>query len=261
MGIKINGVHSDTFDVAVRTISMPLVAEKKVKTVSIDGVDGDFIIENGYKNKFMELEFTTYSETLQGRLEKMRKLTKWITSKGTLVHDGEPLMNYTIVKTTNDVNQELLYNSQTVRFNATFELLPFLESNFDDNSPIWETCEDLWDDADFKWQGLKRDFTVSIGDEIVIENIGDVDSYPLIKLTGVANTISIGSMSINNLDGIIFIDGRRGYMVVYDELKNNKISSFSGDFLKLLIGENPFTIGGDFQNTIDVSFEYVDMFI
>lgn len=264
MGITINGIHSDTYDVAVRTISMPLVAEKKTKTTSVPGVNGDYVTESGYKNKFMELEFEVHDETLYGRMRKTRMLVAWIIARGKLSHDAEPHRQYTIVKSTNNINDKFNYESRTVKFTAIFELDPILEDSFDTEDVIWSEAHISWQDANFPWTGQPKTFDVSNGSEINVTNLGNYPSYPTIKLTGVADSISFGGITFTNLDGIVYIECNPKAEVAYElsgETKVNRYSDISGEFIALEPGDNNFTITGTITGTVELFFDHRNAYI
>lgn len=106
-------------------------------------------------------------------------------------------------------------------------------------------------DIELYWDGIVTkngsNITVQIDNfsSFNMFNDGNVESYPLIKLTGSGN-ITVGvngkTFTVNNVNSYVYIDSL--YMTCYKDT-TNYISNFSGEFIKLSPGINTFSITGN----------------
>ena len=254
MGITFNGTHSDTFDICVKTESMPYIGRKRSATVSVLGRDGGYVFDDAYENIIIPLQFSYYTESLTKRRKIAREIASWLSTTGILIFDYELDMEYEVVKQPNDISAN--FNWFTDDFIINFECKPYQKRIFDDATYAWEDVPIAWEDANFSWEGEPKSFDVTSGDTISITNKGTYKALPTIKLTGIGDSCVIGPMTYSNLNGDVYIDCDG--MVVYSlngEVKENKILNFEGDFIKLEPGENEFVIGGTFDNLV-VEFIY-----
>lgn len=243
----------------MKTFKYPGLPSVRTSKQSVIGRDGNFNFSDGFNNKIIRVTLTAIDAAdISERRANARYLEAVLAKPGQLTLDYETDIFYLANA----------YKGADVQFNASFDTLSiefecdtFALSRINDQIP-WEEIDTQWASWAMPWEGDPEEFTVVPTDVIDVNNRGNHESLPIIKLDGVGDvtlTHSNGStLTYTGLNGIINIDTRN--MIVYDDLLANKISSFSGDFIGLVIGDNLITVTGTFV-TLDVEFENKDYFI
>ncbi len=261
MGITFNNRHSDEFGVCVNTTSMSVIPQKRQMDEEVQGRDGSYIFEDGYNNIKIELECTIPGDKILDRRKKARQVALWLTDTGILVFDYERDIEYNVVKVTNDVAESMLSREYRDTFTIIFECEPYQHQSYYNDNLTWDDATGAWDYTNIPWEGHDRTFTVSAGQTIDVINAGTYKTFPVIKLSGQALSITMGPIIFTNLSGIVYIDCKNKLVYSLDgDSKVNKIGNFDGDFLELLPGSNKFQIGGTITNLV-VEFDYRNTYL
>lgn len=262
MGFKFNGKNSDDFGFYFTTSAMPYIPQKKQTKAAVPGRDGEYIFEGDYENIQIELACVMGHYEISARRKMAREIAAWLSKPGTLVFDYEEDIEYQVVAITNNINASIIGREYRDEFTITFTCAPYqLQSYFNDNL-TWGQIDSGWGYTELPWGGsYPRKFTVTNGSTMTLTNNGTYQALPLIKIEGVANSISFGGMNLISLNGIVYVDTVN--YVVYSELngvKTNRIGWFTGDFIKLQSGDNVFTVTGDITSAT-VEFIYKNTYL
>lgn len=260
MGITYNGIHSDTFQIAVSIKSLPYLPKKRQTTIEVQGRDGGVVFEDSYDNINIELscQIGGYEPSL--RRSAARKIAAWLSATGgQLIFDYEPDKVYTVVAIVNDVSSSI--DGWIENFTINFTCKPYQTSLIYNDELTWNDANFPWNDANFPWLGYSRIFTdVRNGDILSVGNAGTYKALPVVKLDGVAATVTIGSMTYSNLAGIIYIDCEEQVVYSISGAKVNQILNFSGEFIEILPGVNNIIVSGSITS-LNVEFDYKNTFI
>lgn len=242
MGFRLNNTHSDEFDICVNTTSIPLIPSKRQVKTKVQGRDGEHVVEDGYDNIQIKMECKITGDVLIRR-KNIREFKTWLLQNGSLILDHEPDVVYKIISTMTNVELKPRgYELPIDEFEIIFECSPIqYDITYNDGS--------IWSDV------------VINGSVITVENLGTYEALPIIKLVGVASSVTIGSFTITGLSGTIYVDCDN--KVVYSLSGNNKvnqISKFNGEFLDLKPGDNVFTITGTITN-LTLEFDYKNTYL
>ena len=262
MGFSLNGIHNDAFEICIKTESLPGLASKRQKSISVQGRDGQHVVEDGYDNVTIRYKCSLHRDTIALRRKATRQIFDWLSNTGPLITDYEPDVIYHVVKVTSDINVKFrAWNVPIEDFEIVFTCKPYQSQSFYLDEITWEEAATMWDEADFPWDGFTRTFTVEDGDTISISNLGTYKALPIIKLSGVAATVTIGEFTYTNLSGDVYIDCDD--QVVYTlsgDTKVTAISNFSGDFPSLAPGINEFAVSGTITNLI-VEYDFKNTYL
>lgn len=261
MGFKLNNNHSDEFDICVRTTSLSLIPSKRQVKTKVPGRDGEQVVEDGYDNIKIKMICKIAGEDLSRR-KRVREIKIWLLQNGSLILDQESDIEYKVVSTMTNVELKPLgYELPVDEFEIIFECRPMQYNTFYNDGITWIDGEGFLDYLDVPWDGLERIFAVTNGSVINVENLGTYEALPIIKLIGVASSVTIGTFVITNLSGTIYVDCDS--KVVYSisgGSKVNQISKFSGSFLDLKPGLNTFTITGTITD-LTLEFDYKNTYL
>ncbi|MDD3288111.1 MAG: phage tail family protein [Alphaproteobacteria bacterium] len=266
MGFTFNGVHSDSLGFVYQTKKMPYVAPKRSSVVTIPGRNGQVVFEDGYDNIIIELACKLPGEDIYGRRKAAREIASFLSQTGILIFDYEPDMQYQVVKSGSDISSVFGDRTHIEDFTITFECEPYQTNTFynDDLGDAWDAAEISWDEARYPWDGtgVTRIFSnMTSGKTMTLYNAGTFDALPVIKLEGVATSLSFGGMTFTNLNGTVYIDTKN--QLAYSlsgSAKVNKISNFSGNFPKIGVGFTTFTVSGTISS-LKVTFDYKNTYL
>lgn len=221
----------------VKTVSNPILPEKRISSEYIMGRDGSYKFEDGYKDKILVFDCTLIDKDLNNRRETIREIAKWLSNQGELVLDYENDKKYIVTQTVNNIELALLNKRDT--FTVTFICKPQQYSKYFNNTYTWNNVID--------------------GSSYSIYNHGTYKALPTIELVGTANSITLecngNQFTYSNLNGSVTIDCEN--MVVYEGDKVNRIQNFNGDFLEFTEEQNVINATGDIIDvTINFKFDY-----
>lgn len=259
MGFKFNELHSDDYGVYFKTETMPYIAPKRSEAVEVQGRDGQYVFEDGYDNIQIELACVIIGSKVLDRRKQARAAAAWLANTGILIFDYEQDMQYRVVKVTNDIASAMVGTAD--EFTIVFECEPYQEQSFYTDAIPWEDAAIAWKYANFPWEGYPRTFEVSAGSSIDVTNAGTYKALPVVVLTGVATTVTIGGFTFNNLNGTVYIDSKN--MLVYSlsgSTKVNRLADFSGDFPVLDPGTNTLAISGTITS-LTLEFDYKNTYL
>lgn len=262
MGFIVNDVSSDTFMMAVLTNSFAVIPSKRTTEITIPGRDGVEVIEDGYNNRVLEFKCTLHAETIAERRKVVREVALLLSQAQTLVYDLEPSVTYTVVQSVHDISSSFNREILTEEFNVKFVCKPTLTLSFDPNELTWDDADFSWDSADIPWIGNPDEFVVQNGSTFSVTNLGTHNSKPVFSLTGVASSISFGGMTLNDLDGTVYIDCE--HWLVYEVsggTKTNRMQDFTGQVIELAPGENEYTVSGSFTGDVTVAIENLNAYL
>jgi predicted phage tail component-like protein len=249
----------------VKTESIPYIPPKRQITKEVQGRDGGYTFEDCYGDIQIPLKCKITGETLLDRRKTAREIAAWLTNKGTLIFDYEPDVEYTVVKITNDIKGMFVgYHLPVDEFTIIFECKPFQKQTYYNDNITWDDITSAWKYFNIPWngEGCDRAFlTVEHGDTLQLANFGTYKARPIITLTGVAATVTIGPFTYTGLNGTIYVDCED--RVVYSEsggVKTNKLPYFTGTFVELVPGVTDLAVSGTITN-LDVTFDYKNTYL
>lgn len=197
--------------------SLPPITKPKlrVERLEIDGRDGSIINELGYESyeKQVEIGLT--------RNYDLDYIMSWLNGEGEITFSNEPDKYYR-VKIINQIDYEKLLRFKKAV--VTFETQPFKYSNIEG----------------------KKTFEVTGLNEIVVRNIGNYKSKPIITLygNGIVNVSLNGTqqfvIDLTN-DTSITLDSEEQEAYSGNELKNRQME---GQFINLEVNKNIITWNG-----------------
>lgn len=233
LGFRFRGTHSNEFaGLVVRTVNNPVLAPTKINRVSIPGRDGSYVFENGFENKVLEFKCALSKGNIPQRRSKVREVAAWLSGTGDLVLDHEKNKVYKVVRVVSDVSLSL---SQVVdEFNLVFEVEPFQYGS---------------------QQMVSTDNPTSVS----VTNNGTTNAETVVSVIGTGNvTVSCGgkSFTLTGMAEKTNLDSRR--MLVYTDTKENRMSIYSGSFIKLAPGANIIAVTGTVSN---ISIQFHDTYL
>ena len=268
MGFKFNNVHSADTGLRVISQSLSLIPSKRSTNISVQGKDGEYVFEDKFDNVIVSLECDIIEVGMITRRRAIREVASLINSTGDLILDSEPDMVYKVVKTSNDIDTEVMATKDT--FSLEFECEPYQTNTFYNDNLTWDNATTAWDYLNMPWDGYERifNFPNPITEETInVFNGGNYESLPLIILSGNASNITIGSFSLTTVPSFpetikTYVDCKRQIVYVKTDTseKSNAYQRFSGEFLKLQPGNNEIQITGSIDELI-IEFDYKNTFI
>lgn len=233
LGFSFRGTHTNSFQgLVTKTINNPLIASKRVKRITIPGRDGSYVFEDGYENKKLEFKCIVTKGSIQERRLRMRQIASWLSGTGDLVLDYEKDKTYKVVRTVSDISVAL--DKIIDEFNLEFEVEPFQ-------------------------YGTKKTISVENPGTFVVHHTGNVAAQTLVSLTGTGDvlvTCGNQSFTLNGMTEKLNLDSKR--MIVYTESKENCLFKHSGDFIKLMPGDNSITVTGA---VTDITIQFCDTYL
>lgn len=259
--------ESSEFSLFVRTQNIPLLASNRKEHINVLGRDTPYDFEDGYNKKEIVLQceigdIFNYSE----RRTVARNIAEWLYEPGELILEYESDKVYQ-ARLINQVDVEMLATYDV--FELEFEVEAITKSNYDNDSITWETANIIWSGAKITWNmsDLETTFTgVTSGNELTINNLGTYEALPVIKLTGVASAATLtdddgNSFTYTGLNGDIYIDCDNRLVYSISGLnKVNERANFTGDYIKLLAGENTIDVIGTIT-TLDIEFIFRNTYL
>lgn len=261
LGFTYNGKHSFEYGLYIRTRNIPLLPQKKVSEETVINKHGSYKFEDGYSDKIIDVECILINGTLQERRLKAREIAVWLSQKGNLIFDHEP-DKYYVVEYVNEINPEFLERHNV--FTITFVCEPFAYSIYSN--------EDAYMLPDFKIDGEMALYLNTTFNDIYepttvkVSNLGTCDALPIIEIDGMALSIIIGtdteSFSIEPMMEKTYVDCKNMIVYTVDQYgkKQNKLSDFVGNFIKLKPGINDISIEGTYLG-VNISFKFKNAYL
>lgn len=216
-----NGV--DSRDMGVDVVAFPEITkpERNIETVNIQGRNNNVYIDYKTYNSYnISIECTI--NKLSKNKQSIDKIISWLDGFGELITSQERDKIYSAcIKDSIGISNVIWVFP---KFIVTFEVQPFKKS-------VNYVNEEL-----------------EITKQTIINNIGTVESSPVITVYGSGNislNINEDTFPINNVQDYITINSE--YLEVYkdNENQNNKYQNF--DFPKFKLGKNIVSFTGDVQ--------------
>ena len=259
MGFKFNNVHSADTGLRVISESLSLIPSKRSTNISVQGKDGEYVFEDKFDNVIVSLECDIIEVGMITRRRAIREVANLINATGDLILDSEPDMVYKVVKTSNDIDTEVMATKDT--FTLDFECEPYQTNTFYNDNLTWDNATTAWDYLNMPWDGYERIFNLTSPSSITVVNAGTYEALPIIKLTGTATNLTVGQFTINSIASeTLYIDCKRQIVYRVDGNKINEYSRFLGEFLKLEPGDNIISVSGTITD-IQIEFDYKNTFI
>lgn len=205
---------------------------RRYRKEQVIGRDGELTFIDGMNNKRVTVLFYFTEGSLSDRRRRVRDITPALLEGGDMIFNFDNDIKYRVqVLDVSDIQLNFSLDELTV----TFEMKPHAVPSSDDEELVWETTDVSWESLDVRWDGadLKRTFHAGTS---TIYNRGNVVSHPLFIMSG-AGTATVGTQSFTVTEACT-VDTDR--LVVYSGT-TNKITSFSGDFIMLPVGESSIT--------------------
>lgn len=268
--ILLNGKSSDDFNLVTKTVSYPLKASNKIRSIDILGKDGAYQIKGELNNKILAISFTHMHNSIETRKKVSRNITKWLSDATELVLDYEPNKKWII--------KDIIADSEIIKsnidtFEVTFIVHP-IQYAITQLAPAiaWKDIKKPWSECNIPWNRVldsPKTFTITGDTQIILKNNGTYKALPKLIFEGKADVVVIkwndggyGEwMRLTNLEGTTTVDC--DLMIVYKEVDNSKINfrnNFDGNYLNVEVGRNVFNISGTNMNLV-LNFKYDDSFI
>lgn len=271
MGFSYNGQHSSNFGLICKTVDIPLIPTKRRQTEYIQGRDGAYIFDSeGFEEKEIIIKCTFVADiSFDARRYYARQIAKWLSAEsGDLILDSEADKKY---KARIDNSIAMTFDSSLDTFTISFKCYPIAFSIFENIENLtWDEAAMIWSFADMTWDiiDIEKSFTVTGATTIIVQNLGTYEVLPLIKLSGTATSITLTDDAGNSFTYSGLTSGTDIYIdcnnkLVYSISNNKKVnqrSNFSGDYLKLLSGENTINVSGNSMN-VNIEFDYKNAYI
>ena len=204
------------------------------RTYRVINKDEDIIFTNGLKNKRIQLNLFPIDTNIQNRMLLFRELKAEFLKGGHIILDRE-----------NDVKYKCkVLNGTNIRYSGTYDtisinldLSPTALRSLEVETLTWDTATVSWNLANFNWN--QEEYTIPSGTgSFTLTNKGNYKSNPLFVIDGNVTITCNGNsfQTINNSGETIYVDSDK--MIVYNDLKVNRISRFVGDFIELIPGDN-----------------------
>lgn len=230
---------SEKFLIATSQFGLPYKDSKGYKVI---GRDGEVIFTDGYLNKTVTVTLThKESPSLSERQYLFSEVAPYLMAGGECVFDFAQHIKwkFNVLRGTN-VSFGGTYDS----IRCQIELSPCGVNAFDESELTWDSASIAWVAANMSWEGSENNFTVN-NESITVENLGNVVSYPLIRLTTTGNiSLTTGgkTLSVTGFSGIMYVDNEK--MIVYDDSNVNQMQKTNGVFLELNPGDNTVSVTG-----------------
>jgi phage-related protein len=251
---------SSDFNLVVKTINTPMLPSKRDDSVDILGRDGPIDFTDGYNKKTMLFRCEIKDVfNYQQRTYLIDDIVGWYSRPGELIlnYRGDRVYR---VKLIEQLDKEMLATYDV--FELEFEAEPISESLHYNDELIWNQIETPWNQQKVPWVGYPRKFdNVLPGDEVVLNNIGNHESKPIVVLDGVAAEVIITddsgkSFTYTGLNGVVYIDCKfKKVFSLNGQDKVNQRMNFSGSYITIQPGGNTITIGGTITN-LNIEFDY-----
>lgn len=102
MGFKFNNIHSDTYNLKVKTVTPPGIPQPRYTYVEVIGKDGSYKFFDGYRDiniVFDVLIQGSYSE----RRNRIREIQTWLAGEADLIIDYDADTTYKAVLEDSDI--------------------------------------------------------------------------------------------------------------------------------------------------------------
>lgn len=229
--------------------------------------DGSQTFNNRYDNQYIDVVIAFYDVDIQTRRQKQRTLlSQFVDVESKLIFLDEPTLFYNAeVIDSIEVIEGEVFTEVTVHFKAShckYELLDDL------NEIIVNQMFTTVDALNILVNSLEHT-NISALTNISINNQGNYEASPILIVTANTNCTSVtisnatNSFTLQNLVAgeQIYIDTEKmiAYKIV-NAVKESVLTRFTGQFLKIPVGENAITVNGQSFN-INLSIEYRNTFI
>ncbi len=210
---------------------------RRVRKESVIDRDGELTFIDGLNNKRITIMFYVTEDTLQTRRANLRAITPELLRGGELYLNFENDIFWK-AKVLDSSNIDIQFAVDSLY--VTFDCNPLAFSAISEDT-TWIETDISWALADFTWTGTDTQETITAGTHTVT-NRGNYPAKLTIACNG-AGTVTIGTQSFTVTEGCI-IDTDK--MIVFNN-SVNKISSFSGDFITLPVGDSTLTTDVEIQ--------------
>jgi len=225
----------------VKTESYDLPGVER-SSYNVIGRDGEVEFTNGLKNKLIRVILThTANRKLEFRRYLFNQIKPALLEGGFLVFDYEPQIKW----------RAKVSNGAGVKFSGAYDIIsidftvsPYGVNSFDEENLTWGDADIAWGLADMPWGGSQNTFDAA-DETIIVENLGNRASKPIIKITASGNatlTANQKTLILTGIDGTVYVNSEK--MIAYDDLKANKMTLTNGVFLELIPGENEVIVTG-----------------
>ncbi len=259
-------IDSSTFYLTVKTIKSALLAAKNTESENVLNSDFSYVFTDKHKENTIVLSCELES-SLNYSLRRYiaRNVAAWLDQSGELVLNYEPDKFYE-ARLDQEIGLEI--NSTYDKFQITFIVQPVARSTYQFDNLTWEEATIPWEFANFPWEGYPTSFDITGVGTITVTNVGKYEELPLIKLSGTAASITLAddegnSFTYSNLSSgtNIYIDCRNKLVYsISGSTKVNQRSNLSGNYLKLLPGENTIDISGTITS-VNIYFDYRNAYL
>lgn len=229
-GRKIDNVTT-TNGVYVKSISNPTSPKYTFTTTMIPNTDMTLYNTAGLEDRRIVAVFAIYAKNIQEKRQKINALVKgWHGNvAGKLVIGDDPNVYYEA-----RVLEEIQENEADGHTEVTVPFIASAKKYAHDETVI--------------------NIAVNTA-SVLLEYLGDYKALPIIELTG-TGTIHIScngkSFSCYLQNETVFIDCKE--LIVHDGSFNNKIGSFTGNFIELYEGANTITLSGNATITTKIKY-------
>lgn len=261
-GVSINGVHSDTLPILMRTTRRPILARIRMQYEDIPGRDGSYDFSEGtLEDAVIEIHCALITTSVSELRYYARKVGAWVYGGGgkvKIAFDDEPDLFY-FGRSANQIDPEQL--ATIGEFTLQFRCDPVAYFYQDAAVPDLDDRTILGRDVRGNDQYT---FTVTGNTTVEVNNFGTHFVAPVVQITGSFTTfaMTVGGRTLGFTEAL-----PGGTLVIdHDRLKayvgvTNKLNKLAGSFpIKLSVGVNQISITGTGLNC-SVSFVFKPRFL
>ena len=260
--VKFKGVDSSDFGLFVNYSNIEIKPFKRNSVISVIGKDGSQVFSDKHDSYEIVLDCRIKGTNNEKRI-KSRQISAWLQGSGELILGIETDVKYQAVALNNISTSVNFYIED---FSMSFLVQPIKTSIFEERLK-WGTAHVTWGMAHVPWGGANLSFdNIASGDILTVENIGNYEASPLMKISGQATTLSITddngvNFTFNNLNGTIYVDSKT--LLVYSEttVKVNEILSSNSEFITFNIGANTIDVTGMGFVGLEIEFQNASAYI
>lgn len=255
-GFSINGVHSSTFGLIVRSVNRTILPAIRQNYQQISGRHGTYdYSDRTLDDRIIEIECDFMENTMGDLRVKSRRLAAWLYSlgkKSKIKFDDESTLYY-LGKPANQIDLEQFMTIGT--FKLQFRCDPFVYYDGYADSPVNDHNIPL-----FAQVADSDTYTFSVGSSpqsVTVNNYGHIENPFTLEITGgVCSTLSIRTLADNKiLNYTEAIAAGQKVTIDMDKMTAdkdgiNKLSVLTGDFLTLPVGYSQVTLSGTGLNSV-----------
>lgn len=263
-GVHINNLVMKDYEFKLLEFERPVTPALSYEAVNVPNRDGAYYFKNNYENSTCSVKLGIHGTSAVKKQQIISNiLSKWIQSEGRLIFLDRPNLFYKAY-IFESVSQDMgdYWTEVDITFNTSFALYQL----YGDARDYFAADKTKIEDIDVfvnkvSWKNITDTLQASVN------NSGNYKTLPVIYFFGTAELINFTmgdtAFSLSGLNNsFVYIDCEK--MTVYTIVENKKVSlltSFSGNFPQISVGDNNFVVSGRNLNLTEIRIEFPNTFI